>query len=163
VRSFLTILLLLCFKLIPSAQTASNITLETEFFTIEFPGIPEFKCDTIQDSLLIVKHAYFFEGADEAQFSIVYRDRMKNDNKHDTFQAEMDWLSYWTLPQISQEKKGKLNGHPTFSFQANTESEIIQFLYILTPTHFIRIETGSESEKTPEVAQHFFDSFKLKE
>ena len=162
-RPFLTIVLLPGLKSIAFAQTDSNITLETEFFTIEFPSFPEFECDTLQDSLLIVNHAYFFEGNDASQYSIIYRDRMEDDNKHDTFQAEMDWLSYWTLPIITQEKKGKLNGHPTYSFRAQTASEIIHFYYILTSTHFIRIGTGGESETQTESAQHFFDSFELKE
>ncbi|MDC0257603.1 hypothetical protein OAK35_02555 [Crocinitomicaceae bacterium] len=162
-RPFLTIFLLLAINSNSWAQNVSNVTLETNVFTIEFPGIPKFECDTLNHSSLIVKHAYTLEGENDQSYSIVYRDRMEDDNKHDTFQSEMDWLSYWTLPEISQKKKGKLNGYPTLSFIAKTSTETIHFRYILTKSHFIRIGTNSENESLAPTTKHFFDSFTLKE
>lgn len=161
-RSVLTIFLLLFVHLTISAQTPSSVTLETDYFTINFPGIPEFECDTLQDSILIVSHSYSFESEDDQSLGIVYRDRRDSDNKHDTFQGELDWMGYWTSADVSEKKKGKLNGHPTLGFQAKMTYNTYHFLYILTDTHFIRIGAGREDENLSQEATDFLDSFKLK-
>ena len=161
-RSVLTIFLLLFVHVMACAQTPASVTLETDYFTINFPGIPEFECDTLQDSMLVVNHSYSFESEDDQSFAIVYRDRMDMDNKHNTFEDEIDWMCYWTSAAISEKKKGKLNGHPTLHFIAKMTYDTYHFQYILTETHFIRIGVGREDGNLSQEAADFLDSFKLK-
>ncbi|XOV69026.1 MAG: hypothetical protein ACFHU9_07525 [Fluviicola sp.] len=145
------------------SQQPSSVTLETDFFTLDFPGIPEFECDTLQDSLLLVKHSYSFQDQNNIMYALVYRDRTEEDHKHQTFKSEIDWLSYWTMAEISEKKKGQLENNPTLQFLANTSTEKIYFFYILTKKHFIRIGIGSRENIAEEAAHQFFDSFKLKQ
>ncbi|MCR9172689.1 MAG: hypothetical protein NXI10_09370 [bacterium] len=161
-RWFLTISTLFIIQHTALSQKPSSFTLETDVFTINFPAIPSFTCDTLQDSALVVKHSYSLEDENGLMYSIVYRDRTKEDNKHHTFKNEIQWMDYWTLAEISEKKKGQLEGNPTLHFIAKSTEREIHFWYILTKKHFIRIGVSSREESVTDAAQQFFDSFKLK-
>ncbi|PWL30544.1 MAG: hypothetical protein DCO96_06095 [Fluviicola sp. XM-24bin1] len=159
-RLALTICSILIGSFIASAQPNSKLTLETELFSIEFPDLPEFDHDTLDSKDTLISYSHTVDH-DSITYSIVHRNRTEVDNKTETFDAEIDWLGYWTLADISDKTKSKLNGFPTLRFTATTSVETIYFYYVLTDTYFIRVGASVESVNLTSKALAFIDSFSL--
>lgn len=135
-RLALTICSILIGSFIASAQPNSKLTLETELFSIEFPDLPEFDHDTLDSKDTLISYSHTVDH-DSITYSIVHRNRTEVDNKTETFDAEIDWLGYWTLADISDKTKSKLNGFQHCDLQRQLRLKLFTFITcLLTRTSF---------------------------